>query len=535
MTDAPQPVNAAPPPIHVPLWVSVGVFLVLFVLGRLWFFVDFPIPAVHPDSGSYFAVSEYIGGPQLPRFSDRSPFYPLLLAGTFSVIDRVMALVYVQTLLSCFAGMLLVSAVHSIRTSLAIPMAVAMGAFFVDIDALEHDTAMLTESVYTSLLIISFALLLKSFMSRRTAWLLALCSLCMAFVIYTKPGGIYLIVIYALIVAFLLYRRAPRGVVAAFATPFAAALLALASYNKATIGSFALSMSDATEITFVTNLFWETDPSYPPEINQAIVNVQQKTQARLTPEQLRLLNESWDFDSVYPLYLRGHYYDPQAEIAKVTEGWGTPGWRAWLLRLASDAIRKHPDRFLKHYLVMMRQYYFSVVNNGDFRNFLYYRIDTYYVQKHFSKNRDIAIMPRMAKEFADPESVPRAIRITDFDKSRQMDLNQRIYLEDTALTKIYLRFLAFSTRLFSSRLWSLAQGVVLVAALVVFVRARGRHDGAFLLLILVLAVLGNASVVSLVEFAQSRYSYPLEWVYYTTVIGLPLLTRSKKNLLPAAH
>jgi hypothetical protein len=512
-------------------WLPGVVFLTLFVAGRLWFFVDFPIAVIHPDSGSYFVVSEAIqnGGPA--HFGDRSPLYPMLMAAVFSVVDRVMALVIVQSILACLAGLAMTYAVFALQPILSLPVAVALGAYFMDADALEHDTAVLTESLYTSLLLLSFAALAWCFSSRRPAWPAAASSVGMALVIYTKPGGIYLVVIYAMVLAYFLWRRVRWPALAAFAVPFPVLLLLLAGYNYRTIDVFALSASDATEVSLITNFYWEPDPSYPPEINDAIGRVAALTASRNTPEELQILNESWDFARLYDLYLRGHYYGPISEIAKATPSGNRAEHRRWVLRISMDAIARHPDRFFKHFVVMIYYYYRSIFYNTDFRQYLYNRVHLFYLQKHFSRDRGLPEMARWGKEFADPVALPPAIRITDYDLTRPMDLNQRIVLEDTWLTKIYLWLRPAMSRLFSTVWWSFGQIVVFAFVLAAFVRARLRHDAAFLLLVLACAPLGNGMIVSLVEYSQPRYSYPLEWAYYVTFLCLPLLLVGR-DLLP---
>ena len=281
-------------------WVPGAVFFGLFVAGRLWFFVDFPIPAIHPDSGSYFAVAETIQNREVPKFGDRSPLYPAVMALVFSLVDRAMAIVYLQTLLAFSAGLAMTYAVYSLRPTLSLFVAVALGAYFLDADVLEHETALLTESLYTSLLLFTFAAFLACFKKRYSGCWAAVFSTGMALTIYTKPGGMFLVVIYGLVLGYFLWCSVPWSTVLALALPFPLLLFSLAKYNQKTIGSFVLSASDATEVTFVTNMFWDQDPGYPPEINEAVRKVQELTASRNTPHEIKILRESWNVMAVYP-------------------------------------------------------------------------------------------------------------------------------------------------------------------------------------------------------------------------------------------
>jgi len=67
---------------------------------------------------------------------------------------------------------------------------------------MEHDSAMLSESVYASCLMLSFAGLMIGLRARQISWL-ASASAAMALAILTRPAGMFLIVTYLLVLAWL--------------------------------------------------------------------------------------------------------------------------------------------------------------------------------------------------------------------------------------------------------------------------------------------------------------------------------------------
>ena len=55
------------------------------------------------------------------------------------------------------------------------------------------------------------------------------------------------------------------------------------------------------------------------------------------------------------------------------------------------------------------------------------------------------------------------------------------------------------------------------------IRSRMRDDAAFVLFIVSISAVGASLVVSLVEFSQPRYSYPMEWAYGICAVLLVLV------------
>jgi hypothetical protein len=75
-------------------------------------------------------------------------------------------------------------------------------------------------------------------------------------------------------------------------------------------------------------------------------------------------------------------------------------------------------------------------------------------------------------------------------------------------------------------MWSVGMLLISAASLIVLMRSRLTHDGAFLLLVLTLTAVGASFVVSLVEIALLRYSYATSFASYLSVMLMPLLSVS---------
>ena len=487
------------------------VFSLFFIISRAWYFVEMPIPAVHPDSGTYNNVAEIILSGNFPLLGDRAIVYPVFLAAIYSVSNFVSSVILVQNIFSLISGLLLIYAIFRIDYKSALLFSIILGGYYSGTQVLEHDTAVLTESLYTSFLILSFSfLILGVTIERWRTILFASSSGLAALTILIKPGAIYLVVIYLMTALFISRKYNKRKILLVYIAPFFLILLAQSIYNKLTINTYALSVTDAKEVTFVTNFYWEKSDRYPIEINQAIENVGKFTSARFQDSDLDYLLNSWNvFDEkglerTRALYLLGHYYGPQEEIAKITGGWGSPEWRSWLLRLSADSIKQNPSAFVKHYVVMMYSYYYYAFDYWNFRDYIQNRVKIYYIDKHFSEGRGLSEHSRIAKEFADPIFLPAPISIS----------GANISFLDTSMYRIYLMQKTSFSKLLSLKIWLIFLPIWLLLSLYMLIKSRCFNEYAFIAFILSMAHLGNASIVSLVEYSQPRYSYPLEWTYY---------------------
>lgn len=504
-----------------PFWVPALVLLMAVIANRAWFFLDFPMVAIHPDSGSYFAAAEMIGTSTWPNFGNRPPLYPIFLRLTFAMWDRAIAVAMFQTAFSFLAALLMLFACYRWRRSLAIPASLALALFLFGFTTLEHDTAMLSESVYSSLLVVSFAALMLGIRSRQPWWL-GLSSASMALSILTRPAGMFLIVVYLLVAAWLLWQRFRRTAMVAFLIPLPVLLLALSVYNMRVVRAFTPTTWGEANLAVATFLGWQPDPSYPPEINADIEKIQSLLRARvaLVKKDTAVLDRSWDPLELGSVFVEG-FNQPALDIALRMGGHYETSARQWIRRISFDAIRKRPRQYAKFVWTMLYQY-FRPIPEYDFRVYLQNRAATFYVERYFSPEKGNDFMVRLGKEFA-TSTAPPAVVITSFDPSVVMDQNDRIALVPTRAWRIYDLTHRFRAFVFERKIWPAALVVGLLGSLWILVRTRFRDEPAFVVFIVTIGAVGASLVVSLVEFSQPRYSYPMEWTYSVAMVLLPLL------------
>jgi hypothetical protein len=174
------------------------------------------------------------------------------------------------------------------------------------------------------------------------------------------------------------------------------------------------------------------------------------------------------------------------------------------------------------FVYAMLYLYFQPAAEWDFRLPLQNRAWTFYVARSFSADKGNAFMVRLGKEFADAVPPP-AVLITERDPNVPMSLDDRILIPATPLWRVYQLTRVARTVVSSRWAWPVAMAGVVGLSVVMLWRTRLRHDAVFAVFIVAASAIGAALVVSLVEYSQPRYSYPMEWSYAMSVVLCPLL------------
>ena len=514
--------NFIAPRLH---YLPIILFTSVFALNRLWFLIDFPIAGIHPDSGSYFAVSQSFGSGVWPLFNMRSIGYPLILKLVFTVSNKVMSLVLFQNFLSYIAGLAVVMATYRWKRSLGLFASISMIAFFCSVTSIESDTSMLSESPYASFMVLSFALLIHAF-SQSGRWIsFASSSFFMAASLLVRPNGMYLFVTFLMIASYMLWNRYSSRLIVAFIAPFVLVVTSMCVYNYVTINVFSVTAWGEANLAVATFTFWEKDESYPPEVNDSIDKIKSiiADRFKVTGLDPARLYDSWDHQYLSLIFVQG--FNSQAlDVSMLLGGKFYDGVnRKWIRKISLDSIKKHPYIYLKFVVTMLRNYY-TMPGEEHFAGYLYNRIKVIYLDHHFSARRGIEVMVKMGKEFADGP-LPKNVIINN-NIYAESPLQDPIALIKTPLLHVYGLTYYLKRLLFTSQLWIVGFIIVMIASFVKLVASRFRDTAAFVIFILTISNFGASLVVSLVEYSQPRYSYPMEWVYYYSVlVGIPLLFR----------
>ena len=496
-------------------WEAALLYLAIAAVGRLWFFVEYRIPGLHGDSTSYFELVRTMESGQWPQFGIRTPGYPLFLESVLMLSRTTLAVVTAQTVLTLAAALLMVYAFYSYRRWLGMLAGAGMGVFTVGIWIFENDTSLLSDGPYSAALVCGLACLMVGISRARAPWLAA-ASTAFAAAILFRPAGAFLFVIYALVIVFLVWNKYRRPAIAAMALPLPAIMLALALYNWSTIGVFTLTAFGESQIAFATFTFWEEDPSYPANVNEAVRRTQQVMRTRLNDDSRRLIAGSWDFDRLAPPFLSGFYYPALTEASTLDGRLDYMAARSWIRRVSIDSIAKHRDRYAKFVATQLWLQFFSNPRYyEDAIAFIRNRISEIYATDKYARGVAPEFYQSLAMEWADRPAIA-AFRVDGTGTDAEITIDRSSPLVRGQHVVMVLRHI-----IFGNALWTWLYVVTLIAATIQMVRTRGRHRGAFLALMLTLSCFGAALVVALVEYGGHRYSAPTQFVYYLPI--LPML------------
>jgi hypothetical protein len=175
--------------------------------------------------------------------------------------------------------------------------------------------------------------------------------------------------------------------------------------------------------------------------------------------------------------------------------------------------------------------YFRPWQEDDFRWNIINRSRALFVERLYSGDKGNPVATRMAKELAEG-APPATVIITNPDPAVPLEMGDRILLTPTTGWRLYELTLLLRRTVFSSWMWpALAMGV-LVLSTVVLIGSHGRNVAVFGAWITTISMVGASLVVSLVEYSQPRYSYPMEWVYYVAPLLLALVI-AQRSASPA--
>lgn len=494
-----------------PFLALAAILLAVFMVTRLPFFWYGPGVAFSQDSGGYLHLVDLMRAGLWPPFVIRTPGYPLLVWIVTSAVDRWMAVVFVQNLLSLLSALAVAYSVYRLRRPLALPATLAVCGYLGSSQVLFYDISILSDSLYTSLAVLSFALLVLAFASDGAS-AFAAASSAMAMAVLVRPAGSYLAVIYAVVLAFLLWARWRRRSVLGFLVPFPALILALCAYNLATTGRFIFTAFGESNLAGATGLFWEPDPRLPPEANAALRGLPGSLRdLGITDDDLGLMRTSWDTDRLFELYSRAY------NRLVWSGGWGTgsrfgPGGylanRVYIRAASIIAIRRHPELYAKFVWVNLVEFYRGIGYKFDFDSSLRYRASGPVSSEEEARS---LVGPGVKPAAALPRAV---LAVAEAPGAGALE---------SILRGLARGWQAFHGFIFQRVVWSLAFFALLAASLAQLARHGGRHLGAFLLLTLTLIHLGAGLVVCLTQIAMDRYSYPTQFVCYLAVALSPLL------------
>ncbi|MBF0458500.1 MAG: glycosyltransferase family 39 protein [Nitrospirae bacterium] len=497
--------------------VSFGIVIVPFLITRLPFYLYYQVIAVHPDTAGYMEIVDSMDKGMLPSLYLRPPGYPIFMKLVFLISNKLFSVVITQSALALIASLVFVFAVFRTYRGLTPLAAIALAAFSSSHACLESEITILSESVYVSVLVLAFGLLIMALRLRKPLYF-TLFSIAAASALYIRPAGIFLIVIVLLTLIYLAVNRYKRNNVAALAVPFSSLLLILAFYNLFTFHSF--SLNNNAELTLIAGVsaLLEQDGRYSKELNAAI----KKIQDRMAPHDREVLETTWDPEK-YDKVMTDAYNNTSGDkgvAGPIIEATGNLSQQK-LYRIYKDlyldVIKRNPWQFFRKTIITFLAYQQNTAKEHEIYSILNMLYNDMYVQKNTMCNSLDITVGTLCKEYSNPRPLP-------YFGVQESECGGIVNYIPTVIQGIHYKIFSKLHRLlFRSLLWPALNLYIFVMSVYYLIRCRYRNTGAFILFIMSSSAIMSALIVGLSTFPNIRYSYTTEFIYYAGAALLPIL------------
>jgi len=503
------------------LAVSFSLITAFFLVSRLPLFLYFPIPGGYlaTDCFEYFKAAFEMRNGQVPLFDIRTPGYPLFLLITSWIWDSALAIIITQNILTLIASLFLTHAVFANYRGLTYGAAAAMIFYLMSNNSVEADSNLLTNSLYTNLLII-FSGILIFCLNRNKYW--AWLSLCVGAIIYVRPSGLFLIPLVILIAIFLMVALRDKRAFMLLTIPAGVMLLSLSFYNLITLNKFSVSPWGGGNLAGVTITFMEEDSAYSLCENQVIAQIKN----RIPVQDMSELNSDYSMGRFHIIYWDNYYLVVPFMKALIANcGYENyVGALPSIKKISYDAIGRYPEKYLT--FVFTNLYHYIFHGNFEEHQLFYYseterRYDDMYVKRRSEQD--------LRFNFHVPELMPVSLKkyaYKEFYSAQDSSTfeNRFTALKNNLLFKLFdLYTLKINRVLLRNWFWPIALLGLFFISAVLLLTSRLSHQGALLVFVICGMNICSAIVVSLVEVSFYHYTYMTEFTYYLAVALSPVL------------
>lgn len=487
---------------------TVGV-VAAFLVPRLAYFVDYPLPLIQPDTFSYFDPVREIFAGEWPHFGVRTPGYPLFLAAVLAGSPRLSSVIIVQNLLTIASVLFLLWSAHRTYPRLVPGVALALMAHVSQPLLSGHDFAILTESLFTSCMLFFFGFMIQAVHTERPRNFL-LCSLVGGFAIIVRPAGAFLFGGLLLVLVYLLVNRRPWRKILPLAIPMPAMILTLLIYNQVTLGFFGLSEVSTLTTYAITSPYWEPDPSFPESVNAGI----RRFREEIPEADKNILYYSWDPTALYPLFLNStvkSLYRFEESVFSVPADLDANERKVLAGKIARKAISSHPDIYAKFVFTNL---YLFIRDPSSWYAYLYGGFNVIY--RDLYAKEGIVRDPFIFREYTDFPNNPHF-------EIRGQGADRHLVVAPTFLYEFHLKMSRILTVIFDNKFWLIPYAGVLIISFFILIKSKFRHKGALLVFTIASMLAAAGLVVASITTMSNRYPSPTRFIEYLSVALAPLL------------
>lgn len=211
-------------------------FSAVFWVFRVPYYLFVPIFRIDPDTFQYANLAWQMDMGLWPKFGWLPPLYPVFIYVMGKLGIGLWGMALLQSVIAFLAGLLLVHAVSTVNRVCAIALSGLLLFYFGTFNCIAYqDASILTESFYSSSLVVVAALMVLALSSQWRGYL-SLLSLALTVPILLRPNGLaYVAVFLAFFGAVVFWKRDLKLLY--HTLPFVAVMLLMSIYNLATTGT----------------------------------------------------------------------------------------------------------------------------------------------------------------------------------------------------------------------------------------------------------------------------------------------------------
>jgi hypothetical protein len=429
--------------------------------------------------------------------------------------DRVGAIIIGQMVLSLTSSCFVVWAVFRAFGKLCIPTAVVMAGFLFSNSVVLYDSSLLSESLFTSSLMCFGALLVLSvrFGEVKRYWIL---SCVVGFAILVRPAGMFLV---GTLVLFFLYLARKRSQILDFlalAIPVAVLLGLTCCYNFWVGNQLSLNPFGTAGFFGATSTFWVEDKT----LSEESLSLIRSTQSRISVDDRNIINnDPWHSQRLFDLYCR-HYsdsiYGGHSKALGEKYSGNPSAYYGELRKIAFAAISHNPYQYIRFVACSCHQFFIrNPVADFSFYDYLCRNYKTVVLDRSWAKFGDP--LPKFfLGEYYDLDCLPNYV--VEYSRGESI-----VKIVPTTAKILHTRIYEIQQSLFRNRLWICAWLAVLFTSMLRWTLSRFVDREAFLIFAISSVPLGAAIVSSISTLGIGRYSTPIEFFYYLSVVLFPIM------------
>lgn len=505
----------------------------VFLFTRLQYFFYYPVLALSSDSASYVAAAFDILNLQTPVFDIRTPGYPFFLAAIWCFSKTVFASSAAQSLCTLIASIFFLWSINRVYKSFILLFAVSLCGYIASSYFLILETAVLTEGIFSSLLLINAGFIILALKENKTLWWI-LFSITIALLILVRPAALFLFAVVIFIIIYFIVNKYKLKFYISLLFPCFIILILLCSYNYMTLRKFTITPFGEANLMGVTVLFMQPSDKYSLIVNEAIKN----TLDSIPRSDINFVKKSYGISRLYHTFNDNFYRQVNLteNIMKQDSTLKFVDIQPIIRQISIDAIKNNPLVYLKFFGVNLLFFFNNIKSKINYYDQLAAVYKRTVIDKKYTNEVESGRWRQISSDKSDNEKV-NLFFAEEIEKQKNLG---NIYinkdgnpeLRKTPAMIVFNISEAVINFIFRNLIWVGIYFIALVRSSYIVIKSRFRNADVLIPFLFCLIYISKAILVSLVEVSLVRYSSTVEFSIYFSLPFLIMLLKKRPNEIP---